>query len=239
MLTAGKTKKLRRLAIYLPLVPALLLPAQQPSPRPAYNGNQQPAQQKNDVHRPAYQPGKPVQRGTIFRGGNTQPNNPVQPQYAPGIRQPDQIRPVGPPGHLADWLDQHRNMPPEQQEQLLRRDPYFNHLNPIEQRKVINQLYRVDQMSEQQRERRMARAEAIERLTPEERMQVNASAQRMQFLPEERRQLIRKAFRDLRGVPPEQRDAVLSSAYYRSTFTPDERLILHDLLKVEPFEPLR
>ena len=172
------------------------------------------------------------------RNGNTQPNN-IQGHNTLSPRPTDQLRTVSPPGHLADWLSQHRDLPPERQEELLRRDPYFIRLNPVEQRKVINQLYRVNQMSDQQRERRMARAEAIERLSPQEKMQVNASMQRMQMLPEDRRQMIRKAFRDLRGVPPEQRDVVLGSAYYRTTFSPDERLILHDLLKVEPFEPLR
>ena len=236
MLTSGKTNKMgQRLMMLSLLAPALLLPAQQAS-RPVYTGAYQ-AQQGN-TQRPAYQPGNTSPANGVNRGGNQQfkPNN--EGQRGPGQRPQDQLRPNGPPGHLADWLSQHRDLPPQQQEQLLRRDPYFNRLNPNEQRKVINQLYRMNEMSDKQRERRMARAEAIERLTPQ-KMQVNASAQRMQLLPEPRRQLLIKAFRDLRAVPFEQRDAVLGSAYYRSTFSPDERLILHDLLKVEPLEPLR
>jgi hypothetical protein len=238
MLTAGTMNKLgRQVAMLSLLAPTLFLPAQQQSSRPAYSGIH-PVQQ-NNTQRPAYQPTNPAPAGATNRSGNTQPNNNIQGHNTLSPRPPDLVRPYSPPGHLADWLSQHRDLPPQQQEQLLRRDPYFNHLNPAEQRKVINQLYRVNEMNDQQRQRRMARAEAIERLSPQEKMQVNASAQRMQILPEPRRQMLIRAFRDLRAVPFEQRDAVLSSVYYRTTFSPDERLILHDLLKVEPYEPLR
>lgn len=165
MLTAGKTNKMgQRLAILSLLSPFFFLSAQQPVQRPAYNGTQSAPQ--SNTQRPAYQPNKPAPVGTVNRGNNVQANPNTQQQHAIAPRQQDQLRAISPPGHLADWLSQHRDLPAEQQEQLLRRDPYFNRLNPAEQRKVINQLYRVNQMSDQQRERRMARAEAIERLSP-------------------------------------------------------------------------
>lgn len=228
----GKGKRGERLAIGLLLVSALFLSAQQRRggfQRPAYNGTPPAAQN------PPQRPGSGY--GNQNRNGLPQySRNPQTPEGA-GLNPNDQVRVGTPPGHLADWLSQHRDLPPEQQEQILRRDPYFNHLNPVEQRRVINQLYRMDGMNAKQRARRIARAEAIERLSPQERMQVNASMQRMQLLPIPRRQLVRQAFRDLRAVPPGQRDSMLNSNYYRSAYTPDERLILHDLLTVEPYEP--
>ncbi len=232
----GKGKLGKRLMLSLLLVPALFLPAQQRRGAFQRPGNNYPPMARQ---RPAYRNGNqaPAQNGNQA-AGRQQSKNP-QAQNGLGAQPGDQSRPENPPGHLADWLSQHRNLPPEQQEQLLRRDPYFNHLNPVEQRRVVNQLYRMDGMNVQQRERRLARAEAIERLNPQERMQVNASMQRMQLLPQPRRQLVRQAFRDLRGVPPAQRDSMLDSNYYRSTYTPDERLILHDLLTVEPYEPVQ
>jgi hypothetical protein len=48
---------------------------------------------------------------------------------------------------------------------------------------------------------------------------------------------MRNAFRDLRSVPPDQRPMVLNSNRYQNMFSPDERGILSDMLRVEPYEP--
>jgi hypothetical protein len=58
-------------------------------------------------------------------------------------------------------------------------------------------------------------------------------------LPPERQALMRNAFRDLRAVPLEQRQMVLNSARYQNMFTPDERGMLSDVLRAEPYEPAR
>jgi hypothetical protein len=49
--------------------------------------------------------------------------------------------------------------------------------------------------------------------------------------------MMKNAFRDLRSVPPDQRSTVLNSARYQNQFSPQERGILSDLLRVEPYEP--
>ena len=38
---------------------------------------------------------------------------------------------------------------------------------------------------------------------------------------------------------PDQRQTVLNSSCYQGAFTPDERGILSDFLRVEPYEPAR
>jgi hypothetical protein len=50
---------------------------------------------------------------------------------------------------------------------------------------------------------------------------------------------MKNAFRDLRSVPPEQRQTVLNSARYQGAFSPEERGILSDMLRVEPYQPAR
>jgi hypothetical protein len=50
---------------------------------------------------------------------------------------------------------------------------------------------------------------------------------------------MKSAFRDLRAVPVEQRPMVLNSARYQGVFSPDERGILADMLRVEPYQPAR
>ncbi len=122
---------------------------------------------------------------------------------------------------------------------MLRADPTFRRLNPADQQRLIQQLYQVNQMPEEQRQRRLARAEMIEHLTPQERMQINLSARRWAYLPPVRQALMKNAFQDLRAVPLDQRWAMLNSGRYQGVFTPEERGILFDLLRVEPYEPAR
>jgi len=198
-------------------------PAQQPQGRPQANAAPRPAPGYPTVApRPAY-PASPYQGQGYQRPaypGNASPGN-------------------SPPGHLGDWLNQHRNLPAQEQERMLRNDPSFKRLNPADQQRVVRQLHQVNQMPEEQRQRRLARAEMIERLSPQEQLQVNFSARRLNALPADRRAVMGSAFRDLRAVPLNQRQTVLNSARYQGVFSPEERGILSDMLRIEPYEPAR
>jgi hypothetical protein len=79
----------------------------------------------------------------------------------------------------------------------------------------------------------------IEHLSPQDRMRVNLSSRRFAALPADRQAMMKNAFRDLRSVPPEQRQTVIDSARYQGAFTPDERGILSDMLRVEPYQSPR
>ena len=103
----------------------------------------------------------------------------------------------------------------------------------------MQQLHQVDQLSEEQRQRRLARAEMIDRLPPQQRMQINLSARRWAALPVDRQAIMKRAFQDLRAVPLDQRPTVLNSARYQGVFSPEERGILSDMLRVEPYQPVR
>ncbi len=144
-----------------------------------------------------------------------------------------------PRGHLGDWLNQHRDLPAPEQERLLRAEPGFRRLPAADQQRVIQQLHQVNGLTEEQRQRRLARGEMIEHLSPQERMRINLSARRWAELPVDRQAQMKTAFRDLRGVPIEQRQTELNSARYKGLFTPEERGILSDMLRVEPFQPSR
>jgi hypothetical protein len=122
---------------------------------------------------------------------------------------------------------------------MLRSDPSFNRLPPPEQQRLVQQLHQVNQMPEEARERRLARNEMLEHLSPQEQTQVSVSARRWGALQPQRQALMRDAFRDLRSVPLDQRATVLNSARYQGVFSPEERGILSDMLRVEPYEPAR
>ena len=144
-----------------------------------------------------------------------------------------------PPGHLGDWLNRHRDIPVQEQERMLRGDPAFRRLPPGDQQRVVGQLHQVNQLSEEQRQRRLARAEMLERLSPQERMQINLSARRWAELPVERQALMKQAWLELREVPIDQRQTALNSARYQGAFSPEERHILNDMLRVEPYQPAK
>jgi hypothetical protein len=192
--------------------------------------------------RPGYPP--PGYPGRDYPGqGYPGQGYPGSPYVGPGYSRPAYPgyadRNHGASGHLGDWLNQHRNLPIQEQERTLRGDPSFRRLSPGDQQRVVQQLRQVNRLPEQQQQRREARTQMIERLSPLERMQVNNSARRWAAQPPERQALMKNTFRDLRAVPLDQRQTVLGSARYQRTFTPEERGILSDLLRVEPYEPTR
>jgi len=175
------------------------------------------------------------QRTAPVYPGSTYRTSPYMTPARPGYGYPG----VVPPGHLGDWLNQHRGLPVQEQERLLRSDPSFNRLPAANQQRLLQQLHSVDQMPEEQRERRLARGEAIEHLAPQDRMRLNQSAQRLAAMAPDRKALVRRAFQDLRSVPINQRQMVLNSNRYQGVFTPEERGVLSDFLLVEPYEPAR
>jgi hypothetical protein len=144
---------------------------------------------------------------------------------------------AAPQGHLGDWLNQHQNVPVQDQERMLRNDPSFKRLPSGDQQRLTQQLRQVDQMPEQQRDRRLARNEMLEHMSPEQRMSINRSGRQWAALPQDRQTMMKRAFQDLRGVPLDQRQTVLNSARYQGTFSPEERGILSDFLRVEPYQP--
>jgi Protein of unknown function (DUF3106) len=194
------------------------------------HSEQQPyGRQQQNYAQPGQGYGRPMNARPAYQGENVRPAMPANRPY-PG---------ASPPGHLGSWLNQHQNVPVQGQEQLLRNDPSFRQLPQGDQQRLMRQLQQVDRMPQQERERRLARAEMIERMSPQERMQLNQSSRQLQALPTDRQQLVKHAFQDLRSVPLDQRQTVLESQRYQGMFSPQERNILGNLLRAEPYEPAR
>jgi hypothetical protein len=246
-----KRRSMLAAAIALGCAPSLLARNEHSSPpvrpaahssAPAPRATQSRPNQNANPYRPApVNQGRPAypQNGN----GNGYPNavRPGQPYGAPlGAQARPYYNPnAAPPGHLGDWLNQHRGQPVQEQERMLRSDPNFYRLPQGDQQRLLQQLHRVNQMPEDERQRRLGRAEMLEHLSPRDRMQVNDSFRRMGILPTDRRAALTNAFRDLRAVPPDQRPIVLNSSRYQNQFSPDERGMLTDMLRVEPYEPAR
>jgi len=143
------------------------------------------------------------------------------------------------PKPLSDWFMRHQNLSSADQQKALTREPGFNQLPQETQSRLLNRLNKLDGMPADQRQRFLLRAEAMESLPPQEKQQVVQSGAQLKEMPSERQALVRKAFQDLRSIPPDQRDAVLRSQRFAGVFNPHERVVLSNLLRIEPYTPPR
>ncbi len=155
------------------------------------------------------------------------------PMVRPGVSQP--VRPGQ--EHLPQWMAQHQNMSPAQQENQLRNEPGFNRLSPDQQQRVMNRLRSLDSRPPAERQRILDRNEAFERLTPGAKQDVRGSAQSLAQMPADRQRMVRQAFNNLRHIPSDQRQQILNSARFSQEFSPQERHVLGSLLSIEPYEP--
>ena len=139
--------------------------------------------------------------------------------------------------HLSQWMQQHGNMAPTEQQRALENEPGFHQLPAETQQRVRDRLQRLNTMPPQQRERVLDRSEAMERLSPQQRGDVRNAMGQLSGLPQDRRKLVARSFRDLRTMPVPQRNAMLNSPQYRQQFSDEERGTLGNLLAVSPLLP--
>ena len=67
--------------------------------------------------------------------------------------------------HLDQWMQQHQNMSPQQQQRALQKEPGFNQLPQQTQQRMMERLNRLNSMPAPQREKIIQRGEAMERLS--------------------------------------------------------------------------
>jgi hypothetical protein len=158
-----------------------------------------------------------------------------QGQLAPIVRRNPQAQ--GEKGeHLAQWMNQHRNLTPDQQQRALDNEPGFRQLPQATQQRMHNHLAQLNAMNPQTRERTQNHIEWMERLSTDQRSQVRGSMEQLGSLPPDQRRQVAQSFRNLRALPPEQRGAALNSPQYQY-MNPAQRSALNNLLRVEPLIP--
>ena len=164
---------------------------------------------------------------------------------APIERRPPSPRPAGANGeahhgprgeHLAEWMNQHSSLTPQQQQQALEREPGFRELPQPTQQRMRERLAQLDAMTPEQRQRLLARNEAMERLSPDQRAEVRGAMSQLGDLPQDQRHTVARTFRALRDLPPEQRIQAFSSGRY-GQLNDNQRTVLFNLLRVEPMLP--
>ncbi len=141
-----------------------------------------------------------------------------------------------PKGHLGQWMAQHSNLSPSQQQQALEREPGFRQLPSEQQQHMRERLAQLNAMSPQQRQRMIEHNEAMERLSPDQRLQVRGAMSQLGSLPPDQRRIVARSFRELRELPPDQRYAALNSGRY-AYLNPTQRATLDNLIRVAPMLP--
>ena len=179
-------------------------------------------------------------RGPAPAQENVQTERPVQ---RPNLRPPANPGAAGRPGagqhqqHLAQWMENHRNLSLQDQQRALENEPGFHELPPQVQQRTRDELVRLYNMNPQQRQRMLDRNEVLERMSPPQRQQWRQAVQQLNSLPVPRRRMMARAILDLREMPPEQREQVINSPPFRSQFSDEERSTLSTLLTAEPYPP--
>lgn len=161
--------------------------------------------------------------------------NPAGEALSPARNNGAHRRPLG--EHLAEWMNQHSSLTPQQQQQALEREPGFHQLPTQTQQRVRDRLAQLDAMPPERRQRIIARTEAMERLNPDQRAEVRGALGQLGSLPLEQRHQVAHTFRALRDLPAEQRVQAYNSGRFGPPLNDAQRTVLMNLLRVEPMLP--
>lgn len=198
-------------------------PAAQASPRPsnpnrpAANANRTPYNQP----RPTQGPRNNFNNETNNRNGV---RNGAGAGYAPTPRQ--QLG-VGAP---RPWVDQMRDLSPQQRERVMQNSKAFQNLSPDKQGRIRQQFSQWDNMSPRQRYTLRENEATWRRLTPEQRDHIrNDVLPRMRQMPWDRQQVISQKLGILKNMPESARNQRLNDPNFTRGMSDEERSTLHDL----------
>jgi hypothetical protein len=137
-----------------------------------------------------------------------------------------EARPDWPPG--GPGIERLLRMSPEERGKLLDRLP------PWRRQRLEERLERYRQLSPEERQRMAERYGVFRKMPPRKQAEMRHLYRRLSELPEERRLELRWQARRLSMMPPERRQARMSSPRFRRRYTPAERELLADMVRVLP-----
>jgi phage-related protein len=178
-------------------------------------------------------PGLSSDRHLVQAAANPPQKNPPQKNQSPPA-QKNGNRSGQPARKTGEWLESHKNLPPDQQLKALESDPKFQKLPPDRQAALRERLRKFNSLPPEQRDRALQRMDFMQSLTHEQREQIRDANQKMQALPQDRRVAVHTALRHLRQMSPEQRQQVFASDRFRNTFSGQEQEILKQLATINP-----
>lgn len=130
---------------------------------------------------------------------------------------------------MGEWLETHKNLPPDQQLKLLEGQPAFKKLPPDKQNALRDRLIKFNSLPPEKREQAFRRMQFLASLTQQQREQLRDASQQLRNLPLERQVAVHTALRHLRQMPPAERQQVIQSERFRSTFSGQEQSLIGQL----------
>jgi len=180
----------------------------------------------------------PAQSGAVPRPASSL-HPPQQHAEPPAGDERSQVGVPHQRGHAGDWLRRYKDLPPDEQERALRKDPDFQRLPPERQQILLRRLQHFSSLPPERQLQMLNRMETWEHLTPEQKEEALRIHAQMKQLPPARQRMIRQAVRDLRAMPPDQRDQVIDSPRFKDMFSDQERSVMREVtrLPLAPPEP--
>ena len=137
---------------------------------------------------------------------------------------------------MGDWLQEHKDLPLDQQLKLLENDPKFKKLPPDRQNALRERLKKFNSLPPEKRAQAVQRMEFLAKLTPQQRQQLRDANQQLKVLPPERQVAVHTALRHLRQMPPAERQQVIQSDRFKTTFSDQEQKLISQLAELNPQE---
>jgi uncharacterized protein DUF3106 len=135
---------------------------------------------------------------------------------------------------MGDWLQAHKDLPPDQQLKLLENEPGFKKLPAERQAALRERLQKFNSLPPDKRNQALQRMEFLATLTAQQRQQLRDANQQLKGLPPDRQVAVHTALRHLRQMPPADRQQVIQSDRFRSTFSDQEQKLISQLADMSP-----
>ena len=165
----------------------------------------------------------------------TRKSAPVALLQAAPQKSPNANRPAQKGGHkMGDWLQEHKDLPLDQQLKLLENDPKFKKLAPDRQNALRERLKKFNSLTPDKRDQALQRMEFLSKLTSQQRQELRSANEQLKGLPPDRQVAVHTALRHLRQMPPAERQQVIQSDRFRSTFSDQEQKLISQLVEMSP-----
>lgn len=135
---------------------------------------------------------------------------------------------------MGDWLQEHKDLPLDQQIKILESQPSFKKLPADRQNALRERLKKFNSLTPDKREQALQRMEFLSKLTSQQRQELRSANEQLKGLPPDRQVAVHTALRHLRQMPPAERQQVIQSDRFRSTFSDQEQKLISQLVEMSP-----
>jgi hypothetical protein len=133
-------------------------------------------------------------------------------------------------GSKKPFVDQMRDLTPQQRDRVLQNSRTFQNLAPEQQNRIRNQFNQWDRMGPQQRADLREKENTWRNLTPDQRQYIkNDVMPRWRQVPWQRQQVIQQKLGVLQNMPESARNRRLADPNFTRGMSDEDRAMLHDL----------